>query len=83
MEKGRIAAHWLTPANAADLFEGRRPEERTLIDACLTPFSFGLILLIPVALMITAFLFLHSRATLMERFTIPLERSTFYEAVPP
>ena len=83
MEKGRNAAHGHTPANAADLFEGQRPEERTLIDACLTPFSFGLTLLIPIALMITAcVLLLQSRETLVQRFTIPLQRSTLYADVP-
>jgi hypothetical protein len=83
MGKGRIAALWLTSADAADLFEGPRPEERTLSDACRTPFSFGLSLLIPVLLMVAAFvLILHSRPTLTKRFTFPLERSTFYEQLP-
>ena len=77
MEKGRPTAHWLTSADAADLFEGPRPEERTLIDACRTPFSFGLTLMIPVALLIAALmLLLQSRASLMEQFTSPLEWST-------
>jgi hypothetical protein len=83
MEKGRIAALWLTSADAADLFEGPRPEERTLIDACRTPFSFGLSLLIPVALMLAAFvLILYSRPTLTKRVTLPLGRSTFYQQTP-
>ena len=73
MEKGRITAHWLTSADAADLFEGPRPEERTLIDTCRTPFSFGLTLLIPIALMIVALVFLIQwRTTLLQLFTIPL-----------
>ena len=44
-----MTTHRPNTANAADLFEGRRPEERTLIDFCRTPFSFGLVPLIPVA----------------------------------
>lgn len=72
MEKGRITEHWLTSADAADLFEGQPPEERTLIDTCLTPFSFGLTLVIPVALMIAALIFLlHWRTTLVQVLTIP------------
>ena len=83
MEKGRITEHWLTSADAADLFEGPRLEERTLIDACRTPFSFGLILLIPVVLMVVAFvLLLQSRATLMERFTFALPGRTPYLEAP-
>ena len=51
-----MTMHRLNTANAADLFEGRRPEERTLIDFCRTPFSFGLVLLIPVAVMLYGFI---------------------------
>jgi len=50
-----MTMHRLNTANAADLFEGRRPEERTLTDYCRTPFSFGLVLLIPVIIMVWAF----------------------------
>src|SRR5688500_2450495 len=54
--------HRLDPAHAADLFEGPTPEERTLTDYCRTPFSFGLVLLIPVTLMVWAFVdVMHSR----------------------
>ena len=82
MEKGRIAAHWPNSADAADFFEGSTPEERTLIDYCRTPFSFGLILWIPVVLMITAFvLILNSRATLTKRFAYPPQQGMLYEEV--
>jgi hypothetical protein len=82
MEKRRIAALWLTSADAADLFDGPTPEEQTLVDACRTPFSFGLTLLIPVALMIAAVaLILHARPALTKRVTVPHERSTFYEQI--
>ena len=83
MAKGRIAALWLTSADTDDLFEGPRPEEWTLVDACRTPFSFGLTLLIPVALMIAAVaLILHARPTLTKGVTLPLERTTSYEQIP-
>jgi hypothetical protein len=54
MEEGPVTAQWLITADAADLFEGQRPEERTLVDACRPPFSFGLLLLIPAAIMVAA-----------------------------
>jgi hypothetical protein len=50
-----MTTHQLDTAHAADLFEGPRPEERTLTDYCRTPFSFGLVLLIPVTIMVWAF----------------------------
>jgi hypothetical protein len=56
MEKGPMTMHQLDTAHAADLFEGPRPEERTLTDYCRTPFSFGLVLLIPVTIMVWAFI---------------------------
>jgi hypothetical protein len=67
MENGQTTAHRVMTAYAADLFEGRTPEERTLIDVCRAPFSFGLLLLIPVAIMLTAFVFvLQSRPIFLE-----------------
>ena len=50
-----MTKHQPYTAHAADFFEGSRPEERTLIDYCRTPFSFGLVLAIPVTLMVWAF----------------------------
>ena len=56
MAKASLTAHWLTTASAAAVFEGStQPEERTLIDACRTPFAFGLSLLVPVALIVGTF----------------------------
>jgi len=54
MEEGPVTAQWLITADAADVFEGQRPEERTLVDACRPPFSFGLLLLIPTAIVVAA-----------------------------
>ena len=54
MEEAPVTAHGLITADAAELFEGQRPEERTLVDACRPPFSFGLLLLIPVVIMVAA-----------------------------
>ena len=51
-----MTMHRLDTAHAADLFEGPTPEERTLTDYCRTPFSFGLVLLIPVTIMLWAFI---------------------------
>jgi hypothetical protein len=59
MAKASVATHGLTTASAADLIEGSpQPEERTLIDACRTPFAFGVVTLIPFALIVGAFLYL-------------------------
>jgi hypothetical protein len=59
MAKATVATHGLTTASAADLFEGStQPEERTLTDACRTPFAFGIVTLIPTALIIGAFIYL-------------------------
>jgi len=65
MEKGPPTRRRLNPAPAADFFEGPRPEERTLTDFCRAPFSFGLVLLIPVSLMVWVFVVvMHSQPVL-------------------
>jgi hypothetical protein len=52
---------WLTTAEAVDLLDASRRPPPSLIDTSRAPFSFGLVLLIPVGLVVGALVFLASR----------------------
>ena len=75
-----MTTHRPNTANAADLFEGLRPEERTLIDYCRTPFSFGLVLLIPVIMMVWAFVGVMQSRPVLQILERP-ESSTLLEVL--
>jgi len=54
-------SEWLTTAEAVDLLDAPRRPSPSLIDTSRAPFSFGLVLLIPVGLVVGAMVFLASR----------------------
>lgn len=62
MDKGHATMpEWLTTAEAVSLLDAPRRPAPSLIDASRAPFSFGLVFLIPVALVVGALVFLASR----------------------
>jgi hypothetical protein len=70
MEKRVPAEDWPYTASAADLIAGQRPQERTLIDFCRSPFSFGLLLVVPIAIVVVVFVvILRMKPALLQMFT--------------
>jgi len=62
MDRGHATmSESLTTAEAVDLLDAPRRPSPSLIDTSRAPFSFGLVLLIPVALVMGALVFLASR----------------------
>lgn len=56
---------WFTTAEAVTLLDAPRRPSPSLIDTSRAPFSFGLVLFIPVALIAGALVFLASRIPLV------------------